>query len=71
MTLAKETQLKEALIDATVHLVAAVSAYRTYTKRHHSMGRAKTDPFFTTRIVDFEKAVERAQAAVRKLCLTK
>jgi hypothetical protein len=67
----KETQLKEALIDAMVHLVGAVSAYRIYAKRHHSMGRAKTDPFFTTRIVDFENAVERAQATVRKLCLTK
>lgn len=57
----------EALLDATAHLVAAASAYRTYAARHRSVGRALADPFFTTRAADFERAAERAQAAVRKL----
>lgn len=60
-------ELKEALIDATAHLVGAASAYRKHAARHRSVGRAQADPFFTTRAVDYEKAAERAQAAVRKL----
>lgn len=59
--------LREALLDATAHLVAAASAYRKHASRHRSVGRAETDPFFSTRVADFEKAAGRAQTAIRSL----
>lgn len=59
--------LQEALLDATASLVAAASAYRKYASRHKHVGRAVADPFFCTRVHDFEKAAERAQAAIRQL----
>lgn len=60
-------ELLEALLDATANLVAAASAYKKHAARHRSVGRALADPFFTTRSADFEKAAERAQAALKKL----
>ena len=62
--------LQEALLDATASLVAAASAYRKYASRHRRVGRAAADPFFCTRVHDFEKAAERAQAAIRQLPTT-
>lgn len=57
----------EALKDATAHLVGAASAYREHAARSSSVGRAKVDPFFTTRASDFDKAAERARSALRAL----
>ena len=62
--------LQEALLDATASLVAAASAYRKYASRHRRVGRAAADPFFCTRVHDFEKAAESAQAAIRQLPTT-
>lgn len=50
---------------AVANLEAAASAYRTYAKRHLSIvPKATTDAAFTTRVADFDKAVERARAAL-------
>lgn len=57
----------EALKDAAAHLVGAASAYREHAARSSSVGRAKVDPFFTTRASDFDKAADRARAALRAL----
>src|SRR3546814_152821 len=59
--------LEEALLSATAHLVAAASAYKEHAARHRSVGRAKPDPFFTTRSEDYRKAAERAQSTARAL----
>ncbi|PWC69124.1 hypothetical protein TSH7_01380 [Azospirillum sp. TSH7] len=60
----------EALVRATVHLVGAASAYRTHARRHHTLTpRAVTDPLFTTRAADFERAADSAGMACRTLCL--
>lgn len=66
---AENAELREALMDATAHLVAAASAYQKYAARHRSVGRATADPMFTTRVADFEKAAKRAQSAIRALPL--
>jgi len=55
---------KDALLDAAAALAGAASAYRAYAKRHASQGKGETDPFFSTRISDMDKAVERARAAL-------
>lgn len=57
---AEAARLREALVDAAAHLRGAASAYREYAARHRSVGRAKPDPFFTTRVKDFDKAADRA-----------
>jgi hypothetical protein len=57
-------QLEAALRDATAHLAGAASAYRKHAARHRSVGRAVADPFFTTRVADFERATERARVAL-------
>lgn len=54
------------LMDAVASLAAAASAYRTYAKRHTFVGRAETDAFFTTRIKDMDRAVERGRAALNR-----
>ena len=56
--------LYEALLDAAAHLAGAASAYKTYCLRHKSHGRALSDPFYSTRLQDFDKAAERARAAL-------
>lgn len=48
--------LREALVIALANLVGATSAYRQHASRHRSVGRASPDPFYTTRIADFDKA---------------
>ena len=57
-------RLRTALIDATAHLAGAASAYRKHAARHKSQGRAVADAMFSTRVVDFEKATDRARAAL-------
>ena len=61
----KLAELIEALMDATAHLAAAASAYKTYAKRHPKFGEPETDAFYGTRHQDFDKAVERARAVLR------
>lgn len=56
--------LERALLDATANLAGAASAYRKYARRGRHLGRVDPDPFFTTRASDFDKAVERARAAL-------
>lgn len=53
-------KMREGLSDAAAHLAAASSAYRAHAARHRSVGRATSDPFFTTRVGDFDRAAERA-----------
>lgn len=53
-------EMREGLSDAAAHLAAASSAYRAHAARHRSVGRATSDPFFTTRVGDFDRAAERA-----------
>lgn len=61
---AEKTELLEALMDAGAHLIGAASAYQRHAARHRSVGRAKADPFFSTRATDFTKAAERARLAI-------
>lgn len=58
--------LEKALTDATAHLAGAASAYRKHAARHRSLGRAQVDPFFKTRAADFDKATDRARAALKE-----
>lgn len=62
--LAENERLDEALKDATAHLVGSACAYRKHAARHRSVGRAVSDPFFSTRVEDFQKAADRATAAL-------
>ncbi len=62
----KEKALVEALKDATASLVGAASAYREYARRYKERG--PSDPFFSTRANDFDKAAERAREACNSLC---
>jgi hypothetical protein len=64
IAMAENARLRAALIDATATLVGAASAYRKHASRHKSVGRAQADPLFTTRAMDFDKAAERARAAL-------
>jgi hypothetical protein len=63
-------EVEEALREATANLCGAASAYRKHAARHRSVGRATADPLFTTRAMDFEKAADRACAALVALYLT-
>lgn len=56
--------LERALLDATAHLAGAASAYRQYACRHVSKGNPCADPFYSTRVQDFDKATSRARAAL-------
>ena len=58
-------RLREALLDATAHLIAAAASYRTYARRGGDIWpRAEVDAFFTTRARDYDRAAERARAAL-------
>lgn len=61
---AEAARLRIALMDATANLSGCVSAYATYSCRHRSAGRGRADPFFTTRLMDFRRAEERARSAL-------
>ena len=62
---AKLARMEEALRDATAHLSGAASAYRKYARRYTGLKpNGETDPFFLTRVEDFEKASLRARAAL-------
>lgn len=56
-----------ALKRITASMTGATSAYRTYARRHKTMGTAEIDSFFTTRVADMDRAVERANAAIEQL----
>ncbi len=57
--------LVEALKDATANLAGAVSAYETFAGK---FGRKSVqDALFSTRLSDFNKALERARAALEKV----
>ena len=58
-------EMREGLADAAAHLAGAASAYRAHAARHRSVGRATSDPFFTTRVGDFDRAAERARALLQ------
>lgn len=63
-----QAELEEALRDAVAHLAGAASAYRTYAKRYSKLRpRAETDAFFSTRVEDMDRAVERGRAVLIKL----
>lgn len=62
---AEITRLRKALLDATAHLIAAAASYRTYARRGGDIRpRAEVDAFFTTRARDYDRAAERARAAL-------
>ena len=62
---AEIARLREVLLDATAHLVGAASSYRTYARRGGDIRpRAEVDAFFTTRARDYDRAAERARAAL-------
>lgn len=67
---AEIARLREALLDAAAHLVGAASAYRKYASRSRTVGRSSTDPFFTTRLMDFDAATARVQAALAETAAT-
>lgn len=53
---------KEKLLSLVAHYNALTYAYTDYAKRHSSISpKAKVDPFYTTRIKDFEKCVDEAR----------
>jgi hypothetical protein len=59
-------RLKDALLDAAAHLLGASSAYKQFACRHKSKGKGQMDPFYSTRVDDFESAAFRAQQAVQE-----
>jgi hypothetical protein len=58
---------KEALLDATAHLVAATFAYKYHASRHRVFGRGRPDALYSTKVKDYEAACERAQKVLRDL----
>lgn len=52
-------ELLEALKDTTAHLAGATSAYKEFAGNARRAG--KRDALYSTRLRDFEKAVERAR----------
>lgn len=55
---------REILIDTIAHLAAAISAYERYVGRVDRVGQR--DPFYRTRIRDFQKSLERGRAFLKK-----
>lgn len=47
-------------------VVGMASAYETYAARHRSMGRAKVDALYGSRVQDYKRAAERATEIARK-----
>lgn len=66
--MSERDEMLEALMDAAAHLIGAAFAYRRHASRHASVGLAMSDPMYTTRVKDFERAAKKAQTAVRKFC---
>lgn len=62
--MSKEETYLEALKAVTSSLIAATSAYHMYAKRHPSYGQASVDAFFSTRVSDMNKAVDKAMVAI-------
>lgn len=61
---AENASMYEALRDATAHLAGAVSAFEAYASRKGK--RPAPDPFFSTRLADFNNALVRARVALAK-----
>lgn len=60
-------KLYEALLDVTSTLVGAVSSYYKHARRHPGIGpKAELDPFFSPRMVDMRRALERGYTAIRE-----
>ncbi len=57
---AEVKRLREALINATAHLAGAVSAYDNFRRKG-----VTGDALYSTRISDFNKALEHARAALK------
>ena len=64
-TIADVPAMVEAFKDATAHLAGATSAYETYAGNSKRAG--VRDAVYSTRLKDFQKATERARAALRAL----
>lgn len=58
---ARNGELRDALIDATVHLAAATSSYKRFCRKG-----VTGDALFSTKLSDYEKAEARARAVLRK-----
>ena len=58
--------LARKLLAASAHLNGCVSSYEKHASRDASVGRAVKDPFFTTRIKDYQKAADETTDAARK-----
>lgn len=58
-------KLYEALMDATAHLAGATSAYETFAGNSKRAG--KRDALYSTRLADFQKALERARKALEEI----
>lgn len=62
---ADAARMRKALTDATANLAGAASAYRKHAGRaKHLHPKSVADALFTTRADDFDKATERARAAL-------
>jgi hypothetical protein len=58
-------ELVEALMDAAAHLTAAASSYENFVGNASRSG--KRDPFYTTRLSDYQKAAARASGICRRV----
>ena len=57
--------LTRELISASAHLAGCTSAYEKHASRHASVGKAVSDPFFTTRVQDFNRTVDEVREAAK------
>lgn len=63
--IAEVRRLREALVDAAAHLAGASSAYAKHAGRSKSIRpRGVADPFYMTRVQDFDAATSRARKAL-------
>lgn len=61
----REAAIREAFMDVLTHLVGATSAYGTFAGNNNRPG--VRDTLYTTRLADYETAVERGRQACRTL----
>lgn len=61
-----DAETRDAFLDLLAHMNAAASAYRVYASRGNNIRpRSMSDAFYSTRVVDFENAVERARVFLK------
>lgn len=60
------TELRTDIRYLAAQVIAMASSYETYAARHRSMGRAKVDALYGTRVRDYQRAAERASEIARK-----